>query len=102
MDAEGAPPRIRREARLSAEAVFGPAALAAILEPALVEAAGAGAVCVSVSLEFAGRPAPGSALQIDAWVERATRTLVFAAAEARAEGELAGAASAVFSLTDRR
>ncbi len=96
MEGEGAP-RVRRTAALPEGASWGPAALAAALEPALLEAAGPGATCVSVSLEFAARPAPGAVAQVEAWVERATRTLVFAAAQARVDGAPVGAASAIFS-----
>lgn len=95
MHSEGAP-RIRREARLpEGGSPSGIGAAAAALEPALLEAAGPGAACVSVSLEF-GAPARGGSLAVEAWVERATRTLVFAAAEARADGAVVAAASAVF------
>ena len=92
----GAASRVRREARLP-DGACGPAALLTALEPALLAAAGPDVACVSLSLEIAEAPGPGASLQVEAWVERATRTLVFAQAEASAGGRLAGAASAVFS-----
>ena len=97
MDDAGAPARVRRQARLTAHEGCGVAALAAVLEPALVAAAGPGATCVSVSLEFAKAPGGDAVLDVEAWVERATRTLVFVAAEARAGDTPAGSASAIFS-----
>lgn len=96
MDGEGGS-RVRREARLAAGDPCGLGALATAMEPALLEAAGPGASCVSISLEFARTPGPGALLHVEAWVERATRTLVFVAGEARAEGHAAGTASALFS-----
>ncbi len=96
MDGEGAP-RVRREVRLSADDPCGIGVLATAMEPALLEAAGPDVSCVSISLEFAKTPDPGAVLYVEAWVERITRTLVFAAAEARADGQATGAASAIFS-----
>ena len=96
MDDEGAV-RVRREVRIPAGEPCGMGVLAAALEPALLEAVGPGASCVSVSLEFATSAEPGTLLTVEAWVERATRTLVFAAAEARNDGQATGSASAVFS-----
>ena len=101
MDGEGAPP-IRREVRLRDGTGCGMGALAAALEPALVEAAGPGASCVSVSLEFSDPPGEESLLQVEAWVERATRTLVFAAARAHADGKAVASASAIFSRAGGR
>ena len=89
--------RVRREVRLPAGEACGLGALATAMEPALLAAAGPKTTCVSVSLEFARTPQAGAVVQVEAWVERATRTLVFAAAEAHADGERAGSASAIFS-----
>ena len=99
MDGEGAPP-VRREVRLADGAGCGMGALAAALEPVLIEAAGPGASCVSVSLEFADPPHAVSLLQVEGWIERATRTLVFAAARAHADGKAVASASAIFSRDD--
>jgi len=69
--------------------------LTAQLEEALRRAAGADAAPVSVTIDYAGQGQAGESAR--GWVERATRSLVFAQAEARgADGSLAGAASAVF------
>jgi hypothetical protein len=65
------------------------------LEEALRQAAGADAAPVSVTIDYAGQGQAGESAR--GWVERATRSLVFAQAEARAaDGSLAGTASAVF------
>ncbi|NGM52324.1 hypothetical protein G5B46_22160 [Caulobacter sp. 602-2] len=70
------------------------------LEDALRQAAGADAAPVSVTIDYAGRGRAGqggAGLSARGWIERATRSLVFAQAEARAaDGTLAGAASGVF------
>jgi len=67
---------------------------AALLEAALREIAGPDAQPTSMTVDYgAGGEASGS----KAWIERSTRSLVFAQAEARdAEGNLVAAASAVF------
>ena len=96
MKGEGAL-RIRREVRVPEGEPCGMGVLVTAMEPALLEAAGPGATCVSVSLEFAKPPQMGTVLTVEAWVERATRTLVFAAAEARSDGHASGVASAIFS-----
>lgn len=63
------------------------------LEDALRDAAGADAAPVSITVDYAG----AGAVSARGWIERATRSLVFAQAEARtADGALAGAASGVF------
>ena len=68
--------------------------LAALLESALRDIAGDGAQPVSMALDYGSAAEP---LTPRAWVERATRSLMFVQAEALdAEGRLAGAASAVF------
>ncbi len=98
MDAEA--PRVRREFMMSADGACGLGAIATAFEPVLLEAAGPGASCVSVSLELARTPAAGATLAVEAWVERATRTLVFAAAEAHVDGERAASGSAIFSRAE--
>lgn len=70
------------------------ASIATLLEDALRDVAGPAASPTSMTLDY------GSAvgdLTCRAWVERATRSLMFVQAEARnADGALAAAASAVF------
>ena len=70
------------------------ASTAALLEDALREIAGPGAAPASLVIDYGPAAGPCGA---KAWVERATRSLVFAQAEARsADGALVAAASAVF------
>ena len=70
------------------------ASLAALLEDDLRKIAGPDAEPTSMTVDY------GVAAQVHgskAWIERSTRSLVFAQAEARAEdGTLVAAASAVF------
>ena len=67
---------------------------AALLEDALRQAAGTDAEPASMIIDYA---AAGPVSAHRAWIERATRSLVFAQAEARTEdGNLVAAASAVF------
>ena len=69
---------------------------AALLEDALREIAGPDAEPTSMTVDYGASVADGP-LAGKAWVERSTRSLVFAQAEARdAEGNLVAAASAVF------
>ena len=70
------------------------ASVAALLEDALRQIAGPDAEPTSMTLDYGAAAGPGSAR---AWIERSTRSLVFAQAEARTEdGNLVAAASAVF------
>lgn len=70
--------------------------LAAQLEAVLRKAAGDDAALASLTVDFASGAEAG-ALQPKAWVERATRSLVFAQGELRCpNGALAASASAVF------
>lgn len=70
--------------------------LSAQMEAALREVAGEGAALTSLTVDFASEAADG-ALEPKAWVERATRSLVFAQGELRRpNGSLAASASAVF------
>jgi acyl-coenzyme A thioesterase PaaI-like protein len=84
---------LRREAILP----DGVAAAAILLQPLLAEAAGADALAVSLTLDY-GVPAPaGAAVALEAWVDRATRTLVFAHGRLLTPaGEVAASGSAVF------
>lgn len=69
--------------------------IAALLEDALKEAAGPDAAPVSLTVDYG--QGEGGELALRGWIERATRSLVFAQAEARTPGgALAGAASGVF------
>lgn len=75
----------------------GPAAAATLLEPLLAGAAGAGAEPVSLTLDYGHLPAAGASVVAEAWVDRATRTLVFAHARLTTPaGELVASGSAVF------
>jgi acyl-coenzyme A thioesterase PaaI-like protein len=65
--------RFRSQDRLAAA----PAAGAALLEPLMDQAAGPGATSVSLSLDFGVPAKAGDEVVTEAWVERATRTLVF-------------------------
>lgn len=71
---------------------------AALLEDALRKIAGPDAQPTSVTIDYgAASDASGEAPTSKAWIERSTRSLVFAQAEARTEdGNLIAAASAVF------
>lgn len=67
---------------------------AALLEDALRQAAGPDAEPTSMTVDY-GAAAPAFAAK--AWIERSTKSLVFAQAEARTEqGTMVAAASAVF------
>ncbi|MBI1684736.1 hotdog family protein [Caulobacter hibisci] len=69
--------------------------LTAQLEDALRLVAGPDTAPVSLTVDYAGEEKTD--LAVRGWIERATRSLVFAQAEARtAGGVLAGAASGVF------
>ena len=72
--------------------------MAALVERALLEAAGSGFVPTSLSLDYAAPVPAGETLEVKAWVDRATRTVVFAQAEARRASDvtLAAVASGVF------
>jgi hypothetical protein len=72
--------------------------VAAMLEDALREIAGADAAPTSMTIDY-GSTAPSSAAspKAKAWIERSTRSLIFVQAEARAEdGSPVAIASAVF------
>lgn len=76
------------------------ASFSAQLESVLRQAAGEGTALASMNVDY-GPSSEGNAtegaLEPKAWVERATRSLVFAQGELRrADGRLAASASAVF------
>jgi len=74
-----------------------PAACAALLEPALARASGEDVAAVSLTLDYGAPVAAGEEVTVEAWIDRATRTLVFAHGRVvKADGALAASGSAVF------
>ena len=76
--------------------------VAALLEDALRQVAGAGAVPTSMTIDYGSGdpPAAGGSATAKAWIERSTRSLLFAQAEVRAaDGGPVAIASAVFRRT---
>lgn len=70
--------------------------LAAQLESVLCKAVGEGASLTSLTVDY-GAGDVAADLEAKAWIERATRSLVFAQGELRrADGGLAASASAIF------
>ena len=70
--------------------------LSSQLESVLRQAAGEGTALASMTVDY-GPPSDEAGLEPRAWIERATRSLVFAQGELRrADGGLAASASAVF------
>ncbi|MDP3746335.1 MAG: hypothetical protein Q8Q88_04715 [Phenylobacterium sp.] len=85
--------RLRRQARLP----DAPAAVASLIEPLLLEIAGPGAEPVSLTLDYGPTASPGAAVVVEAAVERATRTLIFAHGRLLTpEGAVLAVASALF------
>jgi hypothetical protein len=88
----------------------GSAAYAGLLEPALMSAAlaawsGKGgetpAIAVaSMNLNLTGAAAEGESVSVSAWVDRATRTLIFASGEVRrsSDGSVLAATQAVMTV----
>ncbi|WP_304168200.1 PaaI family thioesterase [Phenylobacterium aquaticum] len=75
----------------------GAAAAALLIQPVLAQVAGDDAHPVSLSLDYGPALVPGQTVRVEAWVDRATRTIVFAQARVLApDGALAVQASAVF------
>ena len=73
------------------------AAAAMLLQPLLAEAAGADARPVSLTLDYGAPAEAGAPVTLEAQVERATRTLVFAHGRLlTASGEVAASGSAIF------
>lgn len=73
--------------------------VAALLEDALRQIAGADAAPTSITIDYGSGAASSttSPLKTRAWIERSTRSLLFAQAEVRAEdGSPVAIASAVF------
>lgn len=72
------------------------ASFSAQLETVLRQAAGEGTALTSMTVDY-GPSSDEAAVEPKAWIERATRSLVFAQGELRrADGGLAASASAVF------
>ena len=80
----------------------GPGAMAALLEPMLLRAAGLSDLTpVSLTIDHAGRAAPGERLAVEGRLDRATRSLVFVSAAARGmAGGAVAAASAVLRIAN--
>lgn len=92
-------PILRRQATLPE----GPAAAAILLQPLLAEAAGADAHPVSLTLDYGAPATAGAAMALEAWIDRATRTLVFAHGRLLTPaGEVAASGSAVFRRVTER
>lgn len=87
-------PPVRQDARLAVD----PGAAAALVEPLMTRAAGEGTIAVSLALDYAAHWAAGEPVTAEAWVEQATRTLVFVHARVSraADGTLLAGASMVF------
>ena len=88
------PDRLRRDARLPQ----GPAAVAAVFEPLLAEAAGPGTTPLSLTLDYGAAGIAGEAVRVEAGLDRATRSLAFVSGDLLrvADGALLASASAVF------
>lgn len=65
---------------------------AALIEPLLRRLAGAGCALVSLALDYGAAAKPGEQVVAEAWVDRLTRTLVFA------HGRLIGPGGAVVAV----
>lgn len=75
----------------------GPAPLSVLMDPLMAEAAGAGAEPVSISIDYGPAAQAGTPVSLEAWVDRATRTIVFARGRVlTADGGVAAQISAVF------
>lgn len=75
----------------------GPSAAAAILQPLLAKLAGSGSDPVSLTLDFGAQFQVGESVLAEAWVDRATRSLIFAHGRiTRPSAELVASGSAVF------
>jgi acyl-coenzyme A thioesterase PaaI-like protein len=90
---------------VSRQTVFpeGPAAAAGLLEPALAQAAGDGAEPVSLTIDYGVAATPGARVSVEAGVDRATRTLVFAYGRVLSEeGAVLATGAAVFRRINAR
>lgn len=74
--------------------------LAAQLESVLYKAAGESASLTSMTVDYGAAEVAGE-LEAKAWIERTTRSLIFAQAELRrADGGLAASGSAIFRRSE--
>lgn len=74
-----------------------PGAAGGLIEPLLAQAAGEGCEPVSITLDYGPKAAADAAVVVEALVERATRTLVFAVGRIlNSDGAVLVTASAVF------
>lgn len=90
-------PPMTETLRRSAVLPAAPAAAVSLIEPLLAEAAGAGAEPVSLTLDYGPAAKVGAPVVVEALVERATRTLVFAVGRLTSpEGTVHVTGSAVF------
>ncbi|CAN7574686.1 hypothetical protein LJR164_004129 [Phenylobacterium sp. LjRoot164] len=90
---------------ISIETAFpaGPAPAASLLEPALTQVAGEGAEPVSLTIDYGSAAAAGAVVNVEAGVERATRTLVFAYGRVLAQdGAVLATGAAVFRRINTR
>lgn len=90
---------------ISQQTIFpnGPAAVASLLEPALTQAAGPDAEPVSLTIDYGLSALPGAAVSVEAGVDRATRTLVFAYGRVlNGEGAVLATGAAVFRRVKAR
>lgn len=75
----------------------GEAAGAVLLQPMLAKAAGVGSLPVSLTLDFGAALIESQAVSVEAWVDRATRSLIFAHGRVLGvSGDLIASGSAIF------
>ena len=83
--------------RQDATVPAGEAAGAVLLQPLLAQAVGPGSLPVSLTLDFSVALIAGQAVSVEAWVDRATRSLIFAHGRVLARsGDLIASGSAIF------
>ncbi len=95
--------------RCDAAVPSGEAAGAILLQPLLAQVAGDGSLPVSLALDFSAALIEGHTVQVEAWIDRATRSLIFAHGRVLGvSGDILASGSAVFrraatgSLTSER
>ncbi len=96
-------PAHRHNSTATAPATGRAAAVAGALEAAMIEALAqerpeARPTLASLQLDLSGDATTGEALALTVWIERATRTLAFVAADAHANGTRIASAAAIFDL----
>lgn len=83
--------------RQNATVPFGDAAGAVLLQPLLAQVAGDGSFPVSLALDFSAALIEGQSVSVEAWIDRATRSLIFAHGRVLSvSGELIVSGSAIF------